>query len=71
MTIEGRPETRKIVRTTRTTKFMLVKADIEKILIAHLRKVYPEFRGYADDEIEATWMSESIAFDALREEESI
>lgn len=66
--MEGRPKTNKTIRITRETKFELTYEQIEPVLIAHLRKVYPEFRGYEDHEIEIDWIDGTAVINAAKEE---
>jgi hypothetical protein len=50
--MEGRPEVTRRVNTTRITNFTISPNLHVEILVAYLRKHYPEFRGFADDAFE-------------------
>lgn len=68
--MEGRPNTTKTTRTTRETKFTMTKEQVNEAIVAHLKKIFPEFRGFEYDEFEIDWSGDGLSIHALKEDTS-
>lgn len=59
MTIAGRPEVKVDRREIREVTFSIPSGVWENIIIAWVKKTYPEFRPFAEGEITVDFMQDS------------